>query len=805
MPLGYNDLYLIALVAFAVYIFYNNIVSESSFKRNDLVIERFGMGPRGPQGLPGKDGRDGGRGEKGERGLPGNKGDRGDKGEKGDNGQRGERGDKGDRGEKGEKGDRGEKGDKGEKGNKGDTGERGERGEKGGSGNKGEKGDRGIQGDPGTFGENTCIFVGSSHENNWKCPDTYPIYAGASMGSDSSNLKCSGGVAKDATCNKMAGMGAKAKPFIDENGSIVEIKIISSGKNYLTPPRVSLMNTGNGNGFSGEAVVSNGRLVAINIIRDGYNYNKNTKIEFVSLDSGFGAKGIAFINNGFVAKIGITSPGSGYKVVPSVFISGGGGSGAKAIAEIEDGKVVNINVIDGGSGFTFSPSVKIEAKEAKFGCNYCHMCCKKNPDMPNKKESLLEKQIKKHEGLIQKLLNHTHEIPSILVSPREAKMTNETTTKSKQITVPPKQEQPRAPIVAPLKPPSLETKQYAEQVKNMNNIIDWRKNSKVTQSTTEFDGYIAIKDDKDSRGQKTTFSSTQMKDNSWWQIELETAIELHSVYIDVNLIENRESTLRVDLYNSNNMIVGSVTKNSTTSKRIINVEMSDIRKHLIIKKVRITCINPKLSKLAIYKVRVLGKRAKSCLRYEEEFKRVKEENLGKIIDNQYGTLNDKEFKKFQSLYESCINKPEEPQETSEEKIRESANKFREMMKGESQKKEKEAKEAKEKLIAISKQILKDEELAQEAKQLGVKPPPPMYSKKEIEELRKIANWTDPMKTMDNKKAAKCFIMYNKFLRMKNETEDLGNKVENMPMFMDELKEKGKKTEELFDEYLAMCS
>ena len=746
MTLVYNDLYLIALVGFAIYLLYLNnpfsfTISSSSHSRKknkNKVIEGFGMGPRGPQGLPGKDGRDGSKGEKGERGLPGNKGDRGDKGEKGDKGERGERGEKGDRGEKGEKGERGEKGDKGEKGEKGDKGDRGERGERGDRGVQGLKGDRGIQGDPGTFGENTCMFVGSSNDSNWSCPDTYPIYAGASMGSDSSNLKCSGGVAKDATCNQMAGIGASAKPFIDENGSIVDIKITSTGKDYLVPPKISILNSGKGTGFSGEAVVSNGKVIAINIISEGYNYSKNTKIDFVSLDSGFGAKAIAFINNGLVAKIGMTSPGSGYKVVPNVIISGGGGSGAKGIAEIEDGKVVNINIIDNGSGYTYSPNIKIEAREAKFGCNYCHLCCKKNPEMPIQKESLIEKQLKKHEGLIQKLLNHTHEIPSMLVTPREAKKAIKESKKeekakikepAKPITVPPKKEQPKEPTITPSKPPTKQTKEYVKEMKNIDNIVDWTKNSKVTQSTTEYDGYIAIKDDKDNRGQKTSFSSTQMKENSWWQVELENTIELDNIYIDVNLLEAKELTLKVDLYNSNNMLLGSVMKNPTYSKRIVIIEMSDIKKHLIVKKVRITCINPKVAKLALYKVKVLGKRGRSCLTYETEFKKVKEDNLGKIIDNQYGMLNDKEFKKYQSLYESCIDKPEEAKEIKVEAIKENANKFREMMKGETEKKEKEAKEAKEKLIAISKQILKDNELAEEAKRLGVKPPPPMYSQK----------------------------------------------------------------------------
>jgi hypothetical protein len=804
MTLIFSQIYIWILIIFIIYVLYNDYSSKQK-----SLIEGFGMGPRGPRGLPGRDGAKGDTGEKGERGLPGVNGERGDRGEKGEMGPQGP---KGDRGEKGDKGERGEKGDRGEKGERGERGETGPQGIQGPKGERGSMGPRGIQGDPGTFGEKSCIFVGSNTDSKWSCPDTYPIYAGASIGSDTSNLKCAGGVAKNASCNQMAGFGARAIPIVDANGSIIEIKIVSTGKDYLVPPRININDSrGKGDGFLGEVVVSNGRVVSINILAEGYGYTEDTLIEFLPVDSGFGAKAIAYINNGIITNIGITSPGSGYKVAPYIIISGGGGKGGKAEATLQDGKVIGISVLNGGSGYTYSPSVNIEPREATFGCNFCHMCCKKTPDSISNKtnESNIEKKLKHHEVLIQKLLNHTHEIPSILKG--------EGTQKQKAVVKPTEvaqvaqvaqaaQAAPRETQVDDVTLKQVQevkqNQQLEQQEKTRNNIVDWTRDAKVSQSSTEFDPNIPIKSNNKN---SNAFSSTQLKENSSWSIELKGAIEFDSIFIDANLLNNKEIVIQVDFENPNGILLATIRKRFTFNNKAITILSTDLQKSLIVKKIKLTIVEPKISKLALYKVRVLGKSANRCSFYESEYKRIREENLGRIIDNQFGSLNDSEFKKYRELYESCIDKPLKVKEEKLEEIKENAAKFREMMRESIIKKEAEAKDAKEKLIAISKQILKDEELALEAKQLGVNPPPPMYSSKDIEELRKIANWVNPVSKMNDEQAAKCMIMYNRYKQMKSQTEDLGNKAVNMPFLMDELKEKGEKTKELFDTYLATCS
>ena len=788
----YKNLYMLLLIFFSIYVLYYSY-------KNTKIHEGFGMGPRGPQGLRGAVGA---TGERGERGLPGMKGDRGDSGPIGPKGERGERGLKGDKGDKGDRGERGEKGDRGDKGDRGEKGAIGERGK------DGVKGPRGIQGDPGTFGEKSCIFVGSNDESDWQCPDAFPIYAGASMGNELSTLKCAGGVAKNATCNVAAGVGAKAIPVIDENGGITDIKIAKTGKNYSVPPRIMAIN-GKGNGFVGESLISGGKVIGVNVVNEGSGYTNSTKLEFVPIDTGFGAKGMAFLSNTMVTNIGITSQGSGYKVPPNITITGGGGSGARAEAVIEDGRVVSINVLDGGNGYTYSPTIKIEAKEAKFGCNYCHMCCKKQPQAANKQmESVIEKRLQRQEGLIQKLLNHTHDF---LVPEKPTTATGAATSTSAAATGAAAAATGVATTVtgaatgaaatatgAATTATPTATKPVTKTQPKDYSMKDWSKSKNVVtkQSTIEFDSKLAID------GNDKTFSSTQMKEDSYWEMELENQIELEQLVVRFNLLDNKEITVQIEMNNANGAIVN-------TEKAIIkyNKDVFDKKynSEFLVKKIRISLVAPKISKLSIYDVKTLGTLSRSCKYYEDSYNNNRQDNLDKIIDNKYDSLNSTVAIRLKKLYDTCIATITGDKGLQDQTVADNAKKFREMIKSVNDEKKKQADEAKQQLVIIAKQQLKDEELAQDAKRLGVKPPPPMYSKMEIDDLRKVANWTDTKtKNMNNVEAAKCMVLYNNYTSKKQRAQELGEMSVNDPNLINETKELGEAAEATYKEYLAKC-
>ena len=209
------------------------------------------------------------------------------------NSVKGERGFRGLPGQDGPRGDRGEKGDRGDIGPMGPPGAPGGQGPKGEIGLRGRRGLRGFpgqQGEPGTFSENTCKMFGSNSDTNWTCPDTYPIYSGASMGDHNGNLKCNGGLAKNATCGdgKAYGEGAQAIAIVS-GGKIVNCALISSGHGYIRKPKVEIIG-GGGSGAKAIAKVENGKISNIALIKGGGGYTEQPIIRINSMPSNQGCR-----------------------------------------------------------------------------------------------------------------------------------------------------------------------------------------------------------------------------------------------------------------------------------------------------------------------------------------------------------------------------------------------------------------------------------------------------------------------------------------------------------------------------------
>jgi len=83
-----------------------------------------------------------------------------------------------------------------------------------------------------------------------------------------------------------SGSGAQVTPIIS-NGKIAQVLINSGGKNYTSPPNLTI--SGSGFGAVLTPIIENGRLVEIKIIQGGIGYDpKNTSITITSV--GLGAK-----------------------------------------------------------------------------------------------------------------------------------------------------------------------------------------------------------------------------------------------------------------------------------------------------------------------------------------------------------------------------------------------------------------------------------------------------------------------------------------------------------------------------------
>jgi hypothetical protein len=378
------------------------------------VIEGFGRGPKGVQGAIGPPGPEGSRGIPGIRGPPGPVGARGaggpgPQGPKGPGGPRGSIGQRGERGFDGFPGPVGQKGPRGDSGKDGQTGQIGLTGPAGTRGTAGVRGFPGLKGDPGTFGENSCKFFGSDEMEGWHCPDSHPVFAGASIGQNNMKMYCSGGLAKNATCNGASGTGAKAKTFINR-GQIVDIKVRAGGRNYKHPPHIRII-AAKGYGAILKADVSNGSVTGITIVDGGQDYAEPPELQFETVDGGYGATSSTIIDNGRVVAANVVHTGQNYIIPPQVEFRGGGGKGASAIAEINEGHVISVRMSSGGAGYTTPPVVVITPGASKSGCSFCHMCCKSNPktSKDHQVQKQYENRMEQTEQDVQKLLKMNHD------------------------------------------------------------------------------------------------------------------------------------------------------------------------------------------------------------------------------------------------------------------------------------------------------------------------------------------------------------------------------------------------------------
>jgi hypothetical protein len=179
-------------------------------------------------------------------------------------------------------------------------------------------------------------------------------------------------------------------------------------------------------------------------------------------------------------------------------------------------------------------------------------------------------------------------------------------------------------------------------------------------------------------------------------------------------------------------------------------------------------------------------------------------NIEKIIAKQYSDLDDNEQKRYQRLYETCYEMKKIDVEKRADVVKQQAAQFREMMKGENERRMKEADEAKQELVRISKQILEDEEMAREARELGMTPPPAMYSKEEIDELRKKAEYKDISKGISDEKASECMAIYKKYKELNAIAEDLGQRSNFDPSLTDPAKSKAEEANDYLERYKAEC-
>lgn len=838
---------------------------------NTTQVGGFGRGPSGPQGSAGP------AGPAGERGIPGIRGPVGPIGPKGDAGPPGSRGDQGPVGPEGPRGERGFDGFPGPAGSAGPRGETGPRGRDGKEGRRGAKGDAGprgwpgLQGDPGTFGENSCASFGSDDADGWQCPDTFPVFSGMSIGQTNTKLYCSGGLAKNATCNGSSGTGARARTFVN-SGKIVDIKISAGGRNYRFAPTVKVI-AAKGYGAILKAEVSNGSVSNIVIVDGGEGYDDPPELQFETVDGGYGATASAIIDNSRVVTVNIIHTGQNYQVAPQVEFRGGGGTGARAVAEINEGHLISIRLTEGGAGYTYPPVIVITPGVSKAGCNFCHMCCKKNPKKG--KDETLQKQyedrLSTHETQIEKLQEMLQDqaqmvelamrsgrkdraeqqyvrkdiLPPVATETRTGNQNDYQARRQagfNNMQPQPQQEQQsqqeRAPwglnmsfgeslssVTANIDSTLLGLAQgeglanprlmnnYAEQLaiqeypadrlrneqeRQLDRAYkDWAHLGRAEQSTT-FEGQLA---NNAIDGNLDTYNQTNIgSEPSWLQVTFPKLVELSKVQIDNRLgnfsIRERLVPFTVTIYNGNDAQVAS--------KRFEGVQNQYVwdNVNVVAKYLKVT--QESKAYLHVSNITAMGRAALSCEQYEARYQKYRDladkDILSGKAANASETIRNRNY--YKSLYASCSKLDKANAREQETLVVERAQQYNQIYQEQQEQVSSRIKAAQEQWSKVQAQLQKEADTAAQAKKLGLPPPPPLYSQRQVAKIQaQLA--IKPLELTEFQKA-QCMVMFNNALTARTKAEDLGRTAAAVPSLRDAAQAAGVTAEDSWNNYNKTC-
>lgn len=794
------------------------------------------QGPEGPQGPQGPQGPVGPRGPVGPKGPSGQRGPAGPIGPIGETGPKGERGFDGFPGPVGPRGPRGPRGDQGPAGLDGATGPRGPQGPRGWTG---------IKGDPGTFAENSCKFFGSDDQSGWTCPASYPVFAGATLGNNG-KMFCSGGIAKNATCTGTSGGGAKATPIIS-NGQISDIQLTHGGKDYKNPPHLRVISN-TGHGAIIKTKITDGIVTELIIIDSGQNYKSDTKLVFDTVDGGYGATAEATVSNGSVISVNIINTGQNYKLIPNVEFAGGGGSGAEGLATISGGRVVAIKVISAGSGYTYPPTVIISPNTARKGCNFCHLCCKKNPPRDksaDKTRGVYESRIQNNEQELAKLskqLNDQHRM--IQMSLRNGKCQRPSPERPS-----PSQSQSKLPNLSPSKNMDQRRKIYseitngqldqiikkvekegqgtnvdlaelqkyrqqlaesqfsrAEQLRRLKkeaqrlNLdmknLDWAPRSKATQSSTfnKLSAKLAID------GNLDTYSQTDITEKpSWFQLELPEQVEVNKIVINNRLgsysIRSRLPPFTLKLYNNNGALVGSKTfktvKNTYTWDNI----------YLVAQKVKLVQENKNY--LHIAGIEVWGVKALSCEEYSQEHSAIQSKlDTALLNKTNYDSQLQNRSQFLSQLLKSCTKLSKSAGSARNKLIDQQAAAYDKVLAAQREAQTEKVKKAQKLWKTVQKEVEKEKKVAAEAKQLGLPPPPPRYSADQINIVKK--NLKLPKVNLTKEQKANCMVLLNSAMAAKEKAEQVGHQAAQIPFMRTRAQKLGQESDAKWQLYKSKC-
>ena len=819
-------------------------------------------GPIGPQGIKGNEGR---RGVPGERGAVGPMGSPGQRGFDGFPGPQGSIGPKGERGDIGKDGPAGVKGDPGRKGSKGDRGWPGFKGDPGTVGENsckyfGSDQESGWQ-CPDDYPIYTGATLGAEGQLltcNGGIAKNATCRASAGLGAKGIAFVSSSGMVTDIRITDPGsgyqqaplirivgqGIGTVAKAIVS-NGQVAGIIILNGGQDHQNPPEIHFETIDGGFGAVGEALTENGQIVGVNVINPGQNYQSPPIINFLG-GNGSGAEAISHVNDGYLVSISVKKAGSGYTASPLVQILPKPSKQSCGFCHMCCKRPPKQKSLKPDQlGYSLPIEDRVQTNEDKLNeimsqleqLQYYKFLQQQQPTCE------LKNQIKQPTIIAKKtpqVSNQTlnKNIPS-KTAPDLSKLPtdmqdNIRRQQQKKLDDANTQEQTLSDLVSKNPdfqkgieyPPSFSQKdiqqlqeygtmiadnqslQASKQVrqnleeKRINasaqtqKYRNWAPQGKASQSSNYQNKYPA---NFASDGKLDTFNHTDMG-QSWWQVELPVLVSIRKIVVRNRLgtyqIKSRLTPFNITITNSNGAVVGSKSYDDVQD----TYEWDQI--YLVGKLVRIELVNQNYLHMA--EVEVYGEEAKECSDYLNKYNETTKEINQRLI--KYSNVpQDMTNKKnhLKTLSDSCQKLTPVDQKKRKELITEEAKAYDAVL--ELQQKENNVKrtEAQQKLTQIQ-AAQKQEALATEqAKKLGLPPPPPRYSAEEVAEVNKDLQQSQIM-TMTTDQKASCMGLLNDATQKRSAAEELGQVAQYIPFLIPAAKSKGDDSESAWSKYNAAC-
>ena len=816
-------------------------------------------GRDGKDGLPGKDGRNGRDGKDGERGAQGQSGQRGFDGFPGAPGSKGDKGDRGDPGEKGNQGVPGPPGNRGEKGDRGWPGLKGDPGTFAENSCQyfGSDQDQGWQcpDDYPIYAGASIGLTGQSMICNGGIAKNATCKEGSGQGAQAVAFVSSGSVTDIRITNPGSGyinppivkligegQGALARAIVS-NGQIVGIIIIEGGEGYQNPPEIQFETIDSGFGAIASAITQNGRVIGVNVVNSGQNYQLAPVIKFIG-GNGQGADATANINDGYLVSVIVTKSGSGYTTPPLVQIIPRQSKQGCGLCHLCCKRTVALNQPKPGQ-LGYSPPVeeRINNNEDKINSildqikqlQHFQLISKQQPNkqlddqiqrissgiipttpqisnqqldqlvpsqptdtnqalrrLPEDLQQNIRRQeqqrlreIREQRQNLTDLVNQNINIDqqSGVFSQRELSLLQEYNNQLEKTRLTDPEKQTRL---------QLEAQRIQQTAQNDQN---WAPQGKATQSTTYQNqtANLAIDTKLD------TFSQTNVG-ASWWQVELPSPTEIHMIKVFNRLgtyqIKSRLVPFRIIVINNNGASVGEKRFDDVLDNYVWD------QIYLVGKVVRIELINNNYLHMA--EVQVWGQFAKDCPTYLNEFNKANQEINQRLLT--YSSVSNQLSQskaRNQTLHQSCIQLNPQDQNKRQELIREQAAAYDQILKLREQENQKKRQEAEEKMKEITAAQQQEKEATEQARQLGLPPPPARFTQAEITEVQRDLQKFQ-VKQMTTEQKAQCMNLLNEANNKRNRAEEAGRMAQYLPLMIPATKQLGAESEEAWNKYNNQC-